>query len=82
MAQLVVRNLDDDVKAKLQRRAKRHGRSTEEEVRDILRDAVKMEGAKAAGLGTEIADLFAGIGFDEEIPEQRGQPVRFPDFRT
>jgi plasmid stability protein len=28
MAQLVVRNLDDDVKAKLQRRARRHGRST------------------------------------------------------
>ncbi len=43
MAQLVVRNLDDDVKAKLQRRAKRHGRSTEEEVRDILRNAVKEE---------------------------------------
>src|SRR5215212_1684739 len=40
MAQLVVRNLEDDVKAKLQRRARRHGRSTEEEVRDILRDAV------------------------------------------
>ena len=34
MAQLVVRNLDDDVKAKLQKRAKRHGHSTEEEVRD------------------------------------------------
>jgi len=38
MAQLVVRNLDDDVKAKLQQRARRHGRSTEEEVREILRN--------------------------------------------
>jgi hypothetical protein len=36
-AQLVVRNLDDDVKAKLQQRARQHGRSTEEEVREILR---------------------------------------------
>ena len=32
MAQLVVRNLDDDVKAKLQQRARQHGPSTEEEV--------------------------------------------------
>jgi plasmid stability protein len=32
MAQLVVRNLEQSVKTKLQRRAKRHGRSMEEEV--------------------------------------------------
>jgi len=82
VAQLVVRNLEDDVKAKLQRRARLHGRSTEEEVRDILRDAVKDEGAAQPGLGTQIAELFAGIGLDEDIPEQRGQPVRFPDFKS
>ena len=40
MAQLVVRNLQDDVKARLQLRARRHGRSTEEEVREILRDGL------------------------------------------
>ena len=40
-AQLVVRNLEEDVKARLQKRAKKHGRSMEEEVRDILRKAVK-----------------------------------------
>jgi plasmid stability protein len=81
MAQLVVRNLEDDVKAKLQKRAREHGRSTEEEVRDILRNAVNDERGSRPGLGTEIAALFAGIGLDEEIPEQRGQPVRFPDFK-
>lgn len=43
MAQMVVRNLDDDVKLKLPQRAKQHGRSTEEEVREILRDAVRSE---------------------------------------
>ena len=43
MAQLVVRNLDDEVKAKLRRRAEAHGHSMEEEVRAILRDAVKEE---------------------------------------
>ena len=39
VAQLLVRSLEDDVKAKLQQRVRRHGRSTEEEVRDILRAA-------------------------------------------
>jgi len=39
MAQLVVRNIDDATKARLQRRAKRNGRSMEEEVREILRSA-------------------------------------------
>ena len=31
----------DHLKTKLQRRARAHGRSTEEEVREILRDAVR-----------------------------------------
>ncbi|MGH2873222.1 MAG: FitA-like ribbon-helix-helix domain-containing protein, partial [Solirubrobacteraceae bacterium] len=30
MAQILIRQLDDDVKARLQRQARRHGRSTEE----------------------------------------------------
>ena len=45
MAQLVVRNIENEVKVKLQRRARRNGRSMEEEVREILRDAAKNEGA-------------------------------------
>lgn len=82
MAQLVVRNLEDDVKTKLQKRARRHGRSTEEEVRDILRNAVKGEGKYQAGLGTRIAARFAKIGLKEgeEIPELRGYPVRPVEF--
>ena len=82
MAQLLVRNLEDDVKAKLQERARRHGHSTEEEVRDILRNAVREEGVSGPGLGTRIAALFADIGLEEgeEIPEQRGQPARPAEF--
>ena len=49
MAQLVVRNLDDDVKARLQRRARRIGRSIEAEVRDILARAVKESAAPPLG---------------------------------
>ena len=68
MAQLVVRNIESEVKARLQRRARRHGLSMEEEVRDILRNAVTEE-ERPGGLGTEIAALFAGAGLDTEIPE-------------
>lgn len=76
MAQLVVRQLDDDVKTKLQRRARRHGRSTEEEVREILRNAVKDEGSPQTALGSRLAARFAGVGLREEIPELRGHPVQ------
>lgn len=80
MAQLLVRNLDDDVKAKLQLRARRHGRSTEEEVRDILRTAVREEGAPLAPLGSRLRARFARIGTDAEIPEMRGQPAHPAEF--
>ena len=59
-------------KIRLQRRAARHGRSMEEEVRDILRNVVKDQDAAAGGLGTEIASLFANVGLEEDIPELRG----------
>ena len=69
MAQFVVRNLESGVKAKLQRRARQHGRSMEEEVREILRNAVHEEEVRAGGLGTEIAALFAKAGLTTDIPE-------------
>jgi antitoxin FitA len=75
MAQLVVRNLEDDVKERLQTIAKKHGCSLEELVRDILRDAAK-DTRPTGGLGSEIAALFRGKGFKEgEIEELRGYPV-------
>jgi plasmid stability protein len=82
MAQLVVRNLEQSVKAKLQRRAKLHGRSMEEEVREILRDAAKEDSSVRKGLGTRIASRFKGIGLkeSEEIPEFHGFKFEIPDF--
>jgi plasmid stability protein len=80
MAQLVVRNIEAGVKTRLKRRAERHGRSMEEEVRDILRDAVHERESESGGLGNEIAALFKGIGLKKEIPELRGhtiKPARF-----
>ena len=80
MAQFIVRNLDDAVKAKLQHRAARHGRSMEEEVRQVLRDAVKDETAPTNGLGTRIAARFRGCGLhdDEVIRDLRGDIMRSP----
>jgi antitoxin FitA len=77
MAQLTVRNLEQGVKTQLQRRAKRHGHSMEEEVRDILRNAVKRKDAEdEVGLGTRIRRRFRGIGLEVDIPEFRGQSAR------
>jgi plasmid stability protein len=80
MAQFVVRNLEEEVKARLQRRAARHGQSMEEEVRDILRDALKEDESPAGGLGTEIASLFAKVGLEADIPELRGHVIRPATF--
>jgi antitoxin FitA len=77
MAQLVVRNLEDDVKARLRERAKRHRRSLEAEVREILRNAAHAEERPTGGLGSEIAALFKDCGFREgEIQEIRGYPIK------
>lgn len=84
MAQILVRNLEDQVKGRLQHRAKRHGRSMEEEAREILRDALKEEEAPRRRLGSEIVALFKGQGIGlkegEEIPEWRGYPVEPINF--
>ncbi len=82
MAQLVVRNIENAVKARLQRRARRNGRSMEEEVRDILRTAAVEEALPTGGLGKEIAGLFAKVGLEADIPELRGHKVKPFDFES
>jgi antitoxin FitA len=81
MPQLVVRQLDDDVKKKLQGRARRHGRSTEEEVREILRNAVREESGSPTPLGSRIAARFRRVGLGREIEELRGYPVDPAEFK-
>jgi antitoxin FitA len=80
MAQLVVRNLEQSLKLRLQRRAKRNGRSMEEEVREILRDAVHASEKPSAGLGTQIAAMFAGKGLNSDIRELRGDRIHPMSF--
>jgi plasmid stability protein len=80
MAQIIVRDLDDDIKKRLQRRAKQHGLSMEAEVRNILRNAVAIETPETEPFGTRFSRHFSGIGLDQPIAELRGniaQPATF-----
>jgi len=72
MAQLIVRNLEEEVKTRLRKRASRHGRSVEEEVRDILRNATKAEGKRKGGIGSAMSRLFQDVGLRQDIPELKG----------
>jgi plasmid stability protein len=80
MTHLVVCNLEADVEIRLKRRAARHGRSMEDEVREILRDVVNNENRNIEGLGTKLARRFARRGLDFDIPEMRGKPLRLVCF--
>jgi plasmid stability protein len=80
MAQFIVRHLEDDVKARLKRRAERHGRSMEEEVRHILRNTVREENKHVPKLGSRIAARFRKAGLTADLPELRGQAVRSAEF--
>ena len=79
MAQFVVRHLEDDVAATLKRRARRHGRSMEDEVRHILRNAAK-EHRGVRKLGSRMAARFKTVGLARELPELHGQPARAADL--
>jgi len=82
VAQLVVRNIENTVKVRLQRRARRHGRSMEEEARDILRNAVNEKDIPGGGLGTEISALFAKVGLDSDVQELRGHEIKPASFES
>lgn len=82
MAQLIVRNLEDDVRDKLRALAVEHGRSMEEEVREILRAAVlRASIAPTAHMGSRLAERFRDCGLEDEIQEPRGQPARPADLQ-
>jgi len=81
VAQILVRKVEEEVKARLRKRAKRHGRSMEEEVREILRDATKKEEAPR-NLAAEMKALFGKVGLkrSEKIKEFHDIRLQIPDF--
>jgi plasmid stability protein len=75
MATLTVRNLDDDLKARLRMEAAARGHSMEEEARAILRRALSK--ANAPGLGSRIHERFAALGgLELTSPERPTAPTR------
>lgn len=80
MAQILVRNLDEDVREKLRELAAASGQSFEQTVCDILQAAVSERIFQDQPLGSTIADRFRGIGLEDEIPELRGHQVAPPEL--
>ena len=80
MTTLTIRNLPDDVKARLRLSAAANGHSMEEEARAILRRALATPQANRGGIGQSIHARFAKLGGVElETPARRERP-RAPRF--
>jgi len=77
MSSLTVRNLDESVKNSLRVRAARHGRSMEEEVRQILQNIVAPEQAGQVSFAERVNSRFAGLHVDS-LPLPARQLARKP----
>ncbi|MGH6898273.1 MAG: FitA-like ribbon-helix-helix domain-containing protein [Geminicoccaceae bacterium] len=77
MASITIRNLDDKLKEHLRMRAAKHGRSMEDEARDILRVALAADRAAPQDLGLAIRRRLAPFG-GVELPTARREWVRDP----
>lgn len=82
MASMTIRNLDDELKARLRMRAARHGQSMEEEARSILRAALagRVEDDSGASLYAAIrarVEPLGGVELDLPPREPQREP---PDF--
>lgn len=77
MSTMMIRNIDPDLEDHLRRLAAIHGRSIEDEVREILRAAVPFESVDSAAMVRSIRRRVEAIGgVDIELPT-RG-PMREP----
>jgi plasmid stability protein len=78
MASLHVRNVDEELIARLKRRAARHGRSAEAEHREILKHALSTEAEPSfAELAAEIRKLTAGRKHTpSEVLQREGRDER------
>lgn len=77
MATMTIRNIDDQLKARLRVQAALHGRSMEDEARDILRAALSVEPTRGGTLVDAIRARIEPLGGVElELPAR--EPVREP----
>jgi plasmid stability protein len=75
MAQLLVRDIDSEIVRELKVRAARHGRSAEEEHRQILRKALSPKEPVQSLKELLLTMPDVGDDRDFERPEDRGRPV-------
>jgi len=80
MATLTIRKLDEKTKARLRVRAAHHGRSMEEEAREILRSAVSGAAPQSPNLAESIRKRFATFGGVELKLPKRDSLRQPPDF--
>jgi antitoxin FitA len=79
MASITIRKLDDAVKMKLRIRAAQHGRSMEEEAREILSEAVAKVDTNTENPFLSIRKLMAEAGIKGvNLPEFPRSPIRKP----
>ena len=82
MATLTIRRLDEKTKARLRVRAAHHGRSMEEEAREILRSTLNSARPVRGNLAETIRQRFAALGGVElELPRRDAmrQPPEFAE---
>ena len=77
MASITIRNLDDSLKSRLRVQAAVHGRSMEDEARDIIRAALNREPKRQDNLATAIRARFAPLG-GVELPATLRDAMREP----
>lgn len=71
MASITIRKLDDVLKRRLRLRAARHGRSMEDEAREIMRRALSEGDQSPRSLSASIRRRFAALGGVElELPSR------------
>ena len=81
MSSITVRNLDESVKTGLRLRAARHGCSVEQEVRQILRQAVAPEQSDAISFAERVNRRFVGLEADDlPIPPRRPARMSSPSL--
>ena len=80
MASIIIRQLEENTKRKLRMRAARHGRSMEQEAREILKSALSQPDEQSKDLVDTIRRRFAKYGGVELNIPPRG-PIRDPGIR-
>lgn len=71
VSSILIRNLDDQVKDRLRSQAALHGRSMEEEARDILRSALATVPTRSGSLVEAIRSRIEPLGgVDLELPDR------------